>query len=235
MHYIYPKAVSTPKKVETALTEIHQIELSTFCNLKCEYCPSPNFPRERKFMDMETFDRALEWVEHFVAQGTQMELALTGIGESLMHPQFIEMVAKARAVLGDILLIISTNGILLNEKMCEALAPYEPRVFISMHHKEKAKNAIRNAKLHGIFQELNQSHETSSFNWAGQVNWPVSAPKIECDYLSKGWGVVLVEGDISTCCLDATGAGIVGHVNDEVGSSYVKPYSLCYNCHMEIT
>lgn len=215
--------------------DIHQIELTTRCNLRCQYCPHPHLPRPKIDMEWETFEAALRLVAHYVAQGTQTELSLTGIGESLLHPRFIEMVAAARDVIGpNRPLVVTTNGLLLTDKMCADLAPYHPQVFVSLHRPEKAGPAVENAKRHGILAGVNSSAAISAFNWAGQVKWHVSAPRIQCEYLRSGWAVVLVDGRVTTCCLDASGAGVIGSVNDEPDSLMLKPYSLCGECHMEV-
>lgn len=39
---------------------------------------------------------------------------------------------------------------------------------------------------------------------------------------------------MTTCCMDSEGLGIVGHVNDEIGSLSFKPYSLCDTCHLKV-
>lgn len=215
--------------------DIHQIELTTRCNLRCQYCPHPHLPRPKIDMEWETFQAALRLVAYYVAQGTQTELSMTGIGESLLHPRFIEMVAAARTVLGrDRPLVVTTNGLLLTDKICAELAPYHPQVFVSLHRPEKAGPAIEYARHHGILAGVNASAATSAFNWAGQVDWHVSAPRIPCEYLRSGWVVVLVDGRVTTCCLDAAGAGVIGTVNDAPGFHWLQPYSLCNGCHMEV-
>lgn len=216
------------------VTTIKQIEVTTHCNLRCVYCPSPNLPRPYQHMEMEVYKRALIWADYFQRQGTQGELSLTGIGEGLMHPEIVKMVAMARAVLPDNPLVIATNGILLDDEMGRALAPYRPRMFISLHRPEMAGPAIEVAKKYGIFAGENQSFVTSALDWAGQVDWHVSAPVVTCEFLRSGWGVVMAEGKITTCCLDATGDEAIGHVNDEPGTAFMKPYSLCSNCYQEV-
>ena len=193
-------------------------------------------------MTWETFEAALSLVLFFCRQGTQTELSLTGIGESLLHPRFLEMVERSRAVIGPARpLIVTTNGLLLTEEMCAALAPFRPQVFVSLHRPEKAAFAVEAAKRHGILAGINNSFATASFDWAGyQQNWtPIrSAPKIACEYLRSGWCVVLVDGRIATCCLDATGASVVGHVRDDPERLALAPWgdekSGCKACHMEV-
>ena len=60
----------------------------------------------------------------------------------------------------------------------------------------------------------------------------VSAPRTECPWLAQGWGFVMADGRIGTCCFDGAGVdGVLGTIWDNVSSFDVKPYSLCPECH----
>jgi Radical SAM superfamily/4Fe-4S single cluster domain len=232
------------------VTSVHQIELTSRCNLRCVYCPSPKldvpveeggFGREKVDMDRATFERAVEHAVHYQGQGTQNELALTGIGEPLLHPDFVELLAHARGRLPANLITFSTNGLALakqgGEALLEAMKPYDPRIYVSTHRPEKAGLAIAKVKAAGLFECENTSFATDgAMDWAGQLDWPVQIPagSVRCAYLGLGWCVVLADGRITTCCLDASGSGVVGHVDDEPGSHRIKPYSLCGPCHMVV-
>src|SRR4030066_1012334 len=130
MKSIYPRPVR----------DIHQIELTTRCNLKCKCCPHyPELPRPKEDMTWETFEASLELVDFYVRQGTQTELSLTGIGESLLHPRFVEMVAACRTAIGPLRqLTITTNGLLLDDAMCAALVPFRRAVLFFLLRLGKA-------------------------------------------------------------------------------------------------
>lgn len=227
------------------LRSIHQIEITTRCNLRCTYCPHPiqEQLRQQKAMDMTraTFERALDWAVALNDVGDQMraELSMTGVGEALLHPQFVEFLALARARLPEHPIHFSTNGLLLTEDLCARISRYRPLIHVSMHRPEKAGPAIQAAKRFGLLVAVNPAPATAAFNWAGQVDWFVSAPKQICEFLRSGWGVVLVDGRITTCCLDASAKGVVGHVDDPIESltkpgTGIKPFSLCEPCHAEV-
>ena len=191
--------------------------------------------RKKQHMSMDTFYQAMWWVEYFLVGGTQGELSLTGIGEGTLHPNFIEMMSIARDQSKDMDIVFSTNGMkTFTEEIAEACEKYNIGVFISVHKPEFAGKAIALAKKYGVLRDTNISAATSSFDWAGQVDWPITAPKAICEYLRSGWGVVLSDGSITTCCLDAEGHGIIGHVNEPAREIDMLPYSLCENCHMKI-
>lgn len=219
-------------KYPRLITQIHQIEVTTRCNLRCKYCPHPKMQRPKEDMEFETFLQAMEWVKFLDKRGLQGELSFTGIGESTMHPQFKEMLLYARDHFrGEI--VFSTNGLpTFDEDLAKVCKAINVGVMISLHRPEMAGKSIELAKQYGILKYVNNSFATSAFNWAGQVSdWFNSAPPTPCAYLGAGWGVVLQNGQITTCCLDSENKGVVGTVWDDPGSLYIKPYSLCEWCH----
>lgn len=215
------------------MNSIKQIEITTKCNLRCRYCPHPKMDRTKEHMTLSVFEKTLEWVKYFTKQGTQGEVSLTGIGEPLMHPELITFIRKLREVHFG-LIVFSTNGILMTEEIAAQLAKFNVLVYVSTHRPEVAAPAINICRRHGILAGHNTSFATSSLNWAGQVDWEVSAPTIECDFLKQGWGVVLADGRISTCCIDALGVGIIGNVHEDPEYLEMRPFELCEKCHMTI-
>ncbi len=191
--------------------------------------------RPKVDMDWDTFLHAMDWVSFFYARDLQKELSFTGIGESTLHPEFCTMLAHARRVCPKIPIVFSTNGMpSFTEEIAQCCEEHGIKVMISLHQPEVAGHAINLARKHGILLYTNDSFATRAFNWAGTVDWFVSAQESICAYLKNGWGVVLVDGDITTCCLDSEKKGVVGNVWDEPGSLGIKPYSLCDTCHEKI-
>ena len=183
---------------------------------------------------MDTFLSAMEWVKYFKAKGTQGELSLTGIGEPLLHPAFIPYLLIARNILPTEPIVFSTNGLLLTDDLCSYLAPIKPRIFVSNHRPELAMRGIEAARKYGLLAGVNTAFAHSAINWAGQVNWYNSAPACVCEFLRSGWGVVLSDGSITTCCMDAEGLGIIGDVKAIPSEHSMHPYSLCQSCYQSI-
>lgn len=220
------------------LTSVHQIEVTSHCNLRCRYCPSPKLEQHRgqakQHMTIDTFAKALDWCRHFEAQGTQGELSLTGIGETLLHPEWRELVAMAREALPGNFINFSTNGLLLDDEACAYLASLKVGVFVSLHRPEKAGPALNAARRHGILVDVNASAATSAFDWAGQVDWEVTARPDPCEWLRSGWCNVLVDGRVTRCCLDAAGSGVFATLDDDPADQVTSPFGLCQSCHMQI-
>ncbi|MDF2436460.1 MAG: hypothetical protein K0Q95_836 [Bacteroidota bacterium] len=63
---------------------IVSIELTNYCNLKCNYCPSPLGLRSRGYMDGTTFQNLIASLK----QNNISRLRMVGNGESTLHPEF---------------------------------------------------------------------------------------------------------------------------------------------------
>ena len=220
------------------LSQIHQIEITSRCNLRCVYCVHPTMERAKIDMSRETFARALYWAKHFQNAGTQGSINLAGIGESTMHENFIEMLAAARTVLGPRQeIVLATNGVAIakDPSLAERMAPHKPKVYVSAHRPEKAGPAIQALKKVGLFAGASNDPSQSATDWAGQVPWFVSAPKgVLCPWVRGGWGIVLSDGRITRCAFDGKGIGVIGHVSDDVSRMQTSPYSLCKSCHQNV-
>lgn len=217
------------------VTEIHQIEITTRCNLACRYCPHPKMKREKTDMTDDIFDRSLDHAEYYYRRGTQKELSITGIGESTLHPNLIPFLERARQRLPNLNILFSTNGLpSFTEEIAIACQKFSIGVYISLHRPDVAGRTVDLCKKYGIIRGVNSAAATNPFDWAGQVDWHVSAPSSICAYLQRGWAAVLQDGDVTTCCLDAEKKGIIGHVRDATGNFFVRPYSLCNACHEKV-
>src|ERR1700678_3005327 len=83
-------------KLPRPVHDLHQIELTSRCNLRCVYCPSPNLKRPKVDMSEETFAKCLGWLTYAVKVHKQEEVNLAGIGESTLHPRFLEYATRVR-------------------------------------------------------------------------------------------------------------------------------------------
>jgi hypothetical protein len=215
------------------LREIHQIELTSRCNLTCAYCVHKTMLRRRMDMTLTTFEHALLWVKHFVAAGTQGELNLAGIGESTLHLELPALVARARQVLGpDRRIIFATNGVGVTEELVKALMPSNPRIWVSLHRPERAAGTVGLLRQYGLLDGISTDPATNPSNWAGQIDWP-SPPVhcVPCPWLGLGWGFVAADGSILTCCIDGSGESAVGNVIHAPAALDPQPWRCCDACY----
>ena len=216
------------------LQQIHQIEITSRCNLRCKYCAHPTMKRAKVDMEWDIFAKAIHIAKFCQQAGTQGPLNLAGIGESTMHPQFVPMLRYAREELGKQQeLVLATNGLLMDDALAEAIEPYRPKVFVSLHRPERAGLAVEALKRVGLLEGVSADPSIAATDWAGQVKWHVSSQRGACPWVRGGWGMVLSDGRITRCSFDATGVGVIGHVNDPV-QPYTSPYVLCRSCHQDV-
>lgn len=233
------------------LTHIHQIEITSQCNLRCPYCVHNKMARSHEHITDDVFYRALSMARslHLKNPHAQFkpELNLCGIGESTLHPKFAEYVRDARKVMPhEVDIILATNGLPATatkpgwtEQLAERIASFGTansqtgriRIWVSLHRPEKAGPTIEILKRHDLLSGVSADPSVSSINWAGKVEYHVSAPRSPCPWLHFGWGFVMADGRISACCLDGDGEGIIGTVNDNADWIDVTPYTLCETCH----
>lgn len=232
-------AIEFPRRVRA----LHQIEISSRCSLACSYCPSRDIVKgkykNRSAQDMprHIFFRTLEWVSQFVQEGTQHELNLAGIGESTLHPDFGEFVVFARRAVGpNVALTLATNGLIADETLTRVFKAHNVRVWVSLHKPERAKTAVELYRNAGVLHGVSIDPSVNSNSWAGQVDWPDTGARLPCQWLRQGKAFVFSDGRISTCCLDASGCGVIGHVDDEIVTGvWTKPYDLCSRkCYQRI-
>lgn len=221
---------------------LHQIEITSRCNLRCRYCPHPHMGRAKVDMDFTTYLRSLDWAARFVHEGTQKELNLAGIGESTLHPQFEQYVRMAyyEVTRGtDCNLILATNGIEIAKRpeLADVLAECDVWTWVSLHRPEKAGPAVEILKKAGVLRGVSADPSLAAMDWAGQVEWHVSAQTSgqTCTWLADGRVMVMADGRVTTCCLDSEGSGVIGHVfEDDLSGTEVRPYSLCDKCHLTV-
>ncbi len=220
---------------QTAVREIHEIELTSVCSLACVYCPHPNLQRAKAHMEWSVFERTLAHVRALVKAGTQQEVSLTGIGEAILYPRFLEALWLTREAIGfGRSLILSTNGVDMTPEIARELAKAQVGVYVSLHRPEVAGKAIEMLKAAGAAIGHNVGFVDSALDWAGQVDWHVSAPRTQCGYLSKGWAVVRQCGAVDACCMDAHNLYPIGSVWDELGTLKTHATKLCEGCNFHV-
>lgn len=220
------------------IRQIHQIEMTSRCNLRCKYCVHPTMERPKIDMTEEIFERSLYWARVFKDRGSQGSINLAGIGESTMHEDFIKFLARTREVLGDDQdIVLATNGVIIAKHpgLAEQMAPYRPRVYVSLHRPEKGGPAVNILSRKRLLAGVSIDPSVSATDWAGQIDWEVTAQKgVSCPWVRGGWAIVLSDGRLTRCAFDGTGIGVLGHVNDEVPKLTTSPYKLCRTCHQDV-
>jgi len=91
------------------------IEPTNHCNLRCVMCPNKDFKKEDKgYMGLDLFKKIID-----EAAGSVFDVHLLHRGESLLHPDFFQMVRYAHDK--GVITKFHTNGTLLNEDKARRL------------------------------------------------------------------------------------------------------------------
>lgn len=219
------------------ITTINSIEVSSLCNLKCRYCPASvqGEKRETGLMDRDVFEKAVEWARHFARSGTQREINLFGVGEPALHPDLPKFVKLARQRLPfKQILHLNTNGVAMTRDLAVALKDAGiDHIDITAHDAYHAAKCIRIFRELGIPGQLSVDAISAPNNWAGQVDWfhPEYYKAMPCPWIRSGQVMIMSDGSVTRCCIDAFGTGIMGTVFDDLSAMEVSPFELCRNCH----
>lgn len=101
------------------------VEPTAACNLRCRCCFHGDQAKlrdagfKKDFLDMALYKKAIEGVARMGAP--TKTLRLFKAGESLLHPDFAEMVRFAKERLPDVAAVLRTNGVLLSPELNRAL------------------------------------------------------------------------------------------------------------------
>ena len=219
------------------ITTINSIEVSSLCNLKCRYCPASVQGMHRKtgLMSAEVFEKAIDWALYFARKGTQRELNLFGIGEPCLHPDLAKYVELARKALPfKQALHLNTNGVAMTRDLAIKLKNAGiNHIDITGHDAYHAAKTIRIFREVGIGGQMSFDFITAPNNWAGQVDWfaPDYHKQWPCPWIGNGQVMIMSDGWVTRCCIDAFGTGVMGTVFDDLAAMEVTPFALCRSCH----
>jgi organic radical activating enzyme len=87
------------------------IEFTPHCNFDCDFCAHHLVTRNKGYLKFSDLDRILDQVKRHLPNTEY--IALSAMGEPLLHPNFIEMCQKIKNE--GYQLIVTTNGSLVNE------------------------------------------------------------------------------------------------------------------------
>jgi len=92
------------------------VEPSTFCNLKCKFCPNTIIETSKKsYMTMTVFKKIIDDIRKFPSEPKVFKFC--GIGEPLMHKNIGEMIKFVNENISTQRTIMYTNGVLLNPEL----------------------------------------------------------------------------------------------------------------------
>ena len=226
------------------MNQIYNVELCSFCQNACKYCPHSELvtPRQSN-MSKDVWKHCLDWIDTFL----QTAVCLNGFGEPLLSSILMDCIKDLNNI--DISPYFSTNGELFTPKIAEQLSELSVEYISISPHTEKSRKLLvdvintawESSKstpfLYGDKYPVNISISDGfrklPHSWAGQVKGMVS-PKWEwpCEFINESKCTILSDGTICQCCLDAKPLSGMGNIMDvDLSKLEPKRFSLCENCH----
>lgn len=228
---------------------VYQLETTNYCNAKCEYCPHSSMTREKGFVSLETVQKVIDNCLYT----NQNYIALHHMGEPFLHPQLKEIVSMFTD--NGIKTEFSSNGLILtHDKLIHMNNAGLSLLRIAIDYKYEEKNNkiltalfkfyhnVQNPSLRISIHTV-EGNDLSMYkdfpvellnkpkdNWAGQIEGESTLTKSsQCYFLDYNYGVVLWDGRIVNCCLDADAEQVIGTI-DDIRNISTKPFKLCENC-----
>ena len=122
------------------------LSISDKCNLNCKYCF--NKEKNNKLLDPEEAINNLNFLFEKFNDGKKYFIDLSGIGEPLLNLECIKEIIKYKdrkmeEIRKEIVIMFSTNGLLLSKELVEFLQTNEILFGISIDYNQKLNNFLR--------------------------------------------------------------------------------------------
>ena len=111
---------------------LHQIEPTNHCPYTCVMCPRHGkMTRELGFMELDLYRKVIDEVAGYSKETREKEIELFHFGESLLHPDLVEMIQHASAQ--ELRICLSVNAPHLKPELSERILEASPyRIIISL-------------------------------------------------------------------------------------------------------
>ncbi|KPA10460.1 Radical SAM domain-containing protein, partial [Candidatus Magnetomorum sp. HK-1] len=131
------------------LPDFMSIEITNHCNIKCIICPhGHDLIKNKGYMSFKTFQKIID--EAYTNNLKLRKIGLQGIGESLLHPEFIEMAkyGKSKGFFQQ----LTTNALFLTPSKADEIIDSNclDRVEISFDNNAENYNKFKGGKVYDI-------------------------------------------------------------------------------------
>jgi hypothetical protein len=216
--------------------KIYQIEITSRCTLKCEYCPHPTMKRAKEDMALAFFERALDYPFAYDV------VTAHHFGEPLLHQDIVTMcrmsfergLAFGFSTNLNVRRPLDTVGRLVDAGLGWLKISFHND--IARQRAEEIQAAFPELPL--IFETLERKH-----SWAGQVAVPWHSNQrcvpgvMDCEFHVFDHCVVSAQGRLLACCLDVEGRSDFGGLLDHSPEAFARLrndvlFDLCASCPM---
>ena len=234
---IYSEIANSIKYKDKYFFHSVSLEISTYCNRKCHYCPNKDYETPKKFMSWGIFKSAIAQLK---------DIKYTGIfqyhlfNEPLFDERLTDFVKYTSANLPKAIQVLISNGDLLNiEKAKELSEAGVDKFVVTVHDANPERNLERLKPVKEFLKEkmrLQTSNELYLTNRGGLID--IEDEKRKADYKKCPYIRTLTigyNGDVILCCHDYFRKYVMGNVMEksilEIWNSYhnLRKQLLKYN------
>jgi len=230
------------------------IEITSYCNRKCKYCPNYTIGRKNKLMKEKLFYKIINNLKKYNFEGV---ISPTGYGEPLTDPRLEKFVKYIKKNLPSSLITISTNGDFLTIKKYLTLKQNGVDYFLISNHVENPTNTASEtikfikknypSLLKVYVKDVKLMIDKRLFHNRGGLVKNIKTKKYSrCPYNATDQMNINVDGDVLFCCHDYLAKHKFGNVfNEDLykiwnSKKYIRfrnliengklPYKMCKIC-----
>ena len=234
---IYSEIANSIKYKDKYFFHSVSLEISTYCNRKCHYCPNKDYETPKNFMSWDIFKSAIAQLK---------DIKYTGIfqyhlfNEPLFDERLTDFVRYTSTHLPKVTRVLISNGDLLNiEKAKELSEAGIDKFVVTVHDSNPERNLERLKPVKEFLKEkmrLQTSNELYLTNRGGLID--IEDEKRKADYKKCPYIRTLTigyNGDVILCCHDYFRKYVMGNVMEksilEIWNSYhnLRKQLLKYN------
>ena len=226
LYKIYSEIANSIKYKDKYFFHSVSLEISTYCNRKCHYCPNKDYETPKNFMSWDIFKSAIARLKDIKYTGiVQYHL----FNEPLFDERLTDFVKYTSANLPKAIQVLISNGDLLNIEKAKGLSEAGVDKFVvTVHDKNPERNLERLKPVKEFLKEkmrLQTSNELYLASRGGAAD--IEKEKRKTDFKKCPdirTLIICYNGDIILCCQDYFKKYIMGNVMEksilEIWNSY---------------
>ena len=188
------------------------IQIAKGCNYSCSFCAQKDEPKIYEFMDGSLFDRIISELRAMDFHGI---LCPYLDGESMLHPNYVNMVIHAAKQLPKAEIQISTNGSLMTIKdYCLLLEQPNVVIWLDTHGHKDVIEKVKSWPAHKRAFIDEKKEPDGLMNWAGSLPTDFKLPlKQGCQRANTSLSITF-DGKVRSCGLDTKNKQVVGDLKE---------------------
>ena len=185
------KEVDEAKKIDifNEFVNVVYIELSSFCNRSCDYCPVGQFPRVKRFMKDEIREKILAELERIDYRNT---ISLSHFNEPLADEHLIDRIREIHRRLPYCYIRMNSNGDYLTHELLDTLSDAGCREIQMTTHfapGEEYTDEEAKAKIDKFFARIGLTYEIKSMKPGHNITVDFVYKNVRLLVLANNWKI----------------------------------------------